>query len=106
MNIRTMCKLQRAGFDEEWLDNVKMNWKPKRIGTYLLKIVYLEDICDDPEQGIFIDNTCFDTENDLFEILKYFEGLCYILSDTATETKLSAGIIDYNLFDEIEWEVL
>ena len=38
MNIRTMLKLEKLGWDQDWLDDVKRNFHPRKQGKYQIKI--------------------------------------------------------------------
>lgn len=110
MNIRKMQKLEKLGFPQNWLDDVKKNFHPKKKGKYEIKIYDLQDIGDDPEEGIWIDTTCFDDDLGLSIVLHFFEGCGYVMRLTSTGKEIGRGILDHLSFDEAqkyddkEWE--
>lgn len=99
MNIRTMKRLQRLGFDEDWLTVIKSEWKPKKKGHYDMLITDIQDLADDPFYGEQIERTKFDNDYDLSLIHKYFEGNAYVIVEVESNTIISKGIIDDNIFD-------
>ena len=106
MNIRKMQQLERLGFDSEWLNEVKRCFKPKKRGKYRIKIYDIEDLSQEPDDGIWIDTTCFSTELGLSFVHYFFEGNAYILSLAETGYEIGRGIIDGCVFEEIDenWE--
>jgi len=102
MNIRTMKKLEKLGYDKDWLLVVKQEFKPKKNGYYEMKITDIEDLSDDPRNGVFIETTTFCNAHDLSEILRYFEGNAYVMTDLTTMKSVGSGIIDDCLFDVME----
>lgn len=102
MNIRTMKKLEKIGYDKDWLTVVKSEFKPKKNGYYKIEITDIENIGDNPKYGEFIEVTTFCNDFDLSEILRYFEGFAYVMTDMTTMKSMGSGIIDYNLFDFME----
>ena len=102
MNLRTMKKLEKLGYDKDWLLVVKSEFKPKKNGYYEIRVTDIKDLSEDPRHGIFIDTTTFCDSHDLSEILRYFEGYSYVLTDLTIMKTLDSGIIDENLFDFME----
>ena len=102
MDIRKMQKLQDLGWDEEWLLNVKSNFHPKKRGKYQIKIYTIDDLNDRPEDGIWIDTTCFSDDVGLSIVHYFFEGQAYVLTLTETGEEIGRGIIDGAPFDEVE----
>ena len=102
MDNKTMKKLLRLGFDKEWLEMVKTKFAPTEKGRFEIKIFDIEDLSDEPESGIFVEKTYFNTERDLSVIHFFFEGLAYVMTDNETEEEIGRGIIDGAPFDEIE----
>ena len=102
MNIRKMQQLEKLGFDKKWLDDVKMHFQPKKRGKYRIKIYDIEDLSQDPEDGIWIDTTCFSTELGLSFVHYFFEGNAYVMSLAETGYEIGRGIIDGAPFDEVE----
>lgn len=102
MNIRKMQQLARLGFSEEWLDDVKTHFRPKKRGKYRIKIYDIEDLGQEPEDGIWIDTTCFNTELGLSFVHYFFEGNAYVMSLAETGYEIGRGIIDGAPFDEVE----
>ena len=98
-----MQKLEKLGFDLDWLTVIKHEWKPKKRGQYDMLITYIEDLSDDPLHGQRIERTMFDNDYDLSLILKYFEGNAYVIVDCDTNKIISKGILDYNVFDEMKY---
>lgn len=96
-----MRKLEKLGFNKDWLTVVKHEWKPKKCGQYDMLITYIEDLSDDPAHGVRIERTKFDNDYDLSLILKYFEGNTYVIKDVHTKKVISKGIIDYSVFDDM-----
>ena len=102
MNNKTKNKLLSLGFDKEWLEMVTTKFAPKKEGRFGIKIFDIEDLSMEPDDGIFIDETCFDTERELSIIHFFFEGLGYVMTDNETDEEIGRGIIDGAPFDEIE----
>ena len=99
MDIRTMQKLERLGFDKDWLTIIKYEWKPKKRGQYDMLITDIKNLSDDPLYGERIERTKFDNDYDLSLIHMYFEGNAYVIVDCDTNKIISKGIIDYSIFD-------
>ena len=99
MDLRTMMKLKRLGFDEDWLTVVKSEWKPKKRGAYDMLITDIKNLSDDPLYGERIERTKFDNDYDLSLIHKYFEGNAYVIVEVETNKIISKGIIDDSIFD-------
>lgn len=102
MNIRKMQQLEKLGFDKEWLDDVKKHFKPKKRGKYRIKIYDIEDLSMEPEDGIWIDTTCFSSALGLSIIHYFFEGNAYVMTLAETGYEIGRGIIDGAPFDEVE----
>lgn len=102
MNIRTMRKLEKLGYDKDWLFVIKNEWKPKKNGRYEMRITNIDDLSDDPRYGEYIDTTTFNNARDLSVIHHYFEGNAYVVTDTTTMEVFDSGIIDGALFDVME----
>lgn len=103
MDIRTMRRLEKLGFDKDWLVVVKSEWKPKKKGQFDMLITYIEDLSTDPLNGVRIERTKFDNDYDLSLIHKYFEGNAYVIVDVESNEIISKGILDYNVFDEMHY---
>ena len=103
MDIRTMSRLEKLGFDKDWLVVVKSEWKPKKKGQFDMLITYIEDLSIDPLNGVRIERTKFDNDYDLSLIHKYFEGNAYVIVDVESNEIISKGILDYNVFDEMHY---
>lgn len=99
MNIRTMKKLEKLGYDKDWLEVVKSEWKPKKNGFYEITITDIQNCGDDPRTGVFIETTAFCDDYDLSVILYYFEGNAYILTDMTTMESIGKGLLDDSIFD-------
>ena len=102
MNIRKMQQLERLGFNNEWLDEVKLYFKPKKRGKYRIKIYDIEDLSQEADDGIWIDTTCFSTELGLSFVHYFFEGNAYVMCLAETGYEIGRGIIDGAPFDEVE----
>lgn len=102
MDIRKMQKLQDLGWEEDWLLHVKSNFHPKKRGKYQIKIYSIDDLNDRPEDGIWIDTTCFSDDIGLSIVHYFFEGQAYVLTLTETGEEIGRGIIDGAPFDEVE----
>ena len=102
MNIRTMKKLEKMGFDKDWLFVIKNEFKPKKNGFYEMRITDIEDFGDDPRHGEYIETTTFNDSRDLSVIHNYFEGFAYVVTDKMTMEVFDSGIIDGALFDVME----
>lgn len=102
MNIRKMQQLEKLGFDKDWLDEVKLCFQPKKRGKYRIKIYDIEDLSMEPEDGVWIDTTCFNTALGLSFIHYFFEGNAYVMSLAETGYEIGRGIIDGAPFDEVE----
>ena len=99
MDLRTMIKLEKLGFDKDWLTVVKSEWKPKKHGQYDMLITYIKDLSDDPLYGERIERTKFDNDYDLSLIHMYFEGNAYVIVECDSNAIISKGIIDDSIFD-------
>ena len=97
MNICTIRKLEKLGFDKDWLMVVKSEWKPKKRGAYDMLITDIQNLSDDPLYGTRIERTKFN--NDLSLILKYFEGNAYVIVEVDSNEIISKGILDDSVFD-------
>lgn len=93
-------KLEKLGFHKDWLDNVYKYFTPKKNGKYEMVITYIEDLGDDPKDGILIERTSFDNAAELSIIHFFFEGYAYVLTVAETGRQIGEGIIDGALFDE------
>ena len=102
MNIRKMYQLEKLGFDKEWLLDVKQNFHPKKKGRYEIKIYSLDDLDDEPDDGIWIDTTCFDDDLGLSVVLHFFEGNGYVMRLTETGEEIGRGILDEAPFYEAQ----
>ena len=102
MDIRKMQKLEKLGWDEEWLSYVKQNFKPKKQGKYEIKIYTMDHIDEEPDTGTWIDTTCFSNDLELSIVLHFFEGLGYTLKLTETGKEIGRGILDESPFDEVQ----
>lgn len=102
MNIRKMQQLEKLGFDKDWLDEVKLCFQPKKRGKYRIKIYDIEDLSMEPEDGVWIDTTCFNTALGLSFIHYFFEGNAYVMSLAETGYEIGRGIIDGAPFEEVE----
>ena len=99
MNLRTMRKLEKLGYDKDWLLVLKSEWKPKKKGQYEMLITDLKDLSADPLYGERIERTKFDNDYDLSLIHMYFEGNAYVIVEVESNTIVSKGIIDDSIFD-------
>lgn len=93
-------KLEKLGFDKEWLDNIYNYFTPRKIGKYEITITDIEHLDEDPRDGIFIEKTCFDNAEDLSVIYYFFEGNAYILTAVETGEEIGEGILDGAPFEE------
>lgn len=94
-----MRKLERMGFDKDWLTVVKSEWSPKKRGQYDMLITDIKDLSDDPLYGERIERTKFDNDYDLSLIHMYFEGNAYVIVEVESNTIISKGILDDSVFD-------
>ena len=99
MNIRKYYQLQKLGYDQEWLDEVKMRFKPRKLGKYEIKIYDIEDLSMEPADGIWLDTTCFNTALGLAFVHYFFEGNAFVLKLVETNEVIGEGIIDDGMFD-------
>lgn len=99
MNICTIRKLEKLGFDKDWLMVVKSEWKPKKRGAYDMLITDIQNLSDDPLYGTRIERTKFNNDYDLSLILKYFEGNAYVIVEVDSNEIISKGILDDSVFD-------
>lgn len=101
MTISTMRRLEMLGFPKLWLDEVKKEWKPRKIGRYEMKIYDIEELDQEVETGVWIETTCFSDEVELTKIHKFFEGMGYVMTVVETGEEIGRGIIDGSPFDEV-----
>lgn len=99
MNMCTIRKLEKLGFDKDWLMVVKSEWKPKKRGAYDMLITDIQNLSDDPLYGTRIERTKFNNDYDLSLILKYFEGNAYVIVEVDSNEIISKGILDDSVFD-------
>ena len=104
MNLRTMKKLEKLGFDSDWLFIVKNDWRPKKTGRFEMLITNVENLDEDPTDGIFIERTRFDNAHDLSVIHHFFEGNAYVITEVESGRIIDSGIIDYSAFEYMEEE--
>ena len=100
MKANTRKKLEKMGFDKEWLDEVYTYFTPRKYGKYEMLITDIEDLDDDPKYGEFIEKTCFDNAEELSVIHHFFDGNAYVLTVTETGEQIGSGIIDSSEFEE------
>lgn len=103
MNICTIRKLEKLGFDKDWLMVVKSEWKPKKRGAYDMLITDIQNLSDDPLYGTRIERTKFNNDYDLSLILKYFEGNAYVIVEVDSNEFISKGILDDSVFDTMHY---
>jgi hypothetical protein len=96
-----MQKLEKLGWDKAWLDDVKRNFHPKKQGKYEIKIYSLDEIDNEPDDGIWIDTTRFSDEIGLSIVHHFFEGNGYVMTLVETGEEIGRGIIDGSPFDEV-----
>ena len=84
MDIRTMQKLEKLGFNKDWLMVVKSEWKPKKTGQYDMLITSIKDLSNNPLHGLRIERTKFDNDYDLSLIHKYFKGNAYVIVEVCS----------------------
>ena len=101
MNIRTMERLERLGFYQEWLEEVKKGWTARKKGRYEMKIYDIDELDQEIETGIWVETTRFSDEVELTEIHKFFEGMGYVMTVVETGQEIGRGIIDGSPFDEV-----
>lgn len=92
-----------------WLYNTKQNFHPKRKGKYKMRITDCADVSNDPEQGLYLDTACFSNQEELSIIHHYYEGCSYELYYKESGERISTGILDGAVFDEVDeegWEWL
>lgn len=102
MNLRTMKKLEKLGYDKDWLLVLKSEWKPKKFGQYEMLITDIENLSDDPRDGVFIERTRFNDDYDLSIIHYFFEGNTYVITDTDTGAEIDSGYLNWSVFDFME----
>lgn len=102
MNKRKANKLKKIGFNKIWLNDVLENFHPKKEGKYTIKIYDIDDLSQEPDDGIWIDTSCFNTALGLSFIHYFFEGNAYIMYVTDTGEEIGRGIIDGIPFEEVE----
>lgn len=101
MNAATWNKLARLGYDEKFLESI-CTYRKDKSKRYELRVTDIEDLDQDPADGIFICYACFNTEEELEEIYTKLEGFAFILKDKLTGEVGDGGIIDEGLFDIME----
>lgn len=103
MKCNTRNKLEKLGFDPNWLDEVYNYFTPRKHGKYEMVITDIEHIDEDPRGGIFVEKTCFDNAEDLSVIHFFFEGNAYVMTVTETGEQIGEGIIDGAPFEECSY---
>lgn len=111
MRPETYKKLYATGLynHNDWLYNTKQNFHPKRKGKYKMRITDCADVSNDPEQGLYLDTACFSNQEELSVIHHYYEGCSYELCYKESGERISTGILDGAVFDEVDeegWEWL
>lgn len=102
MRKQTAEKLAKLGWEEDWLNDIRDTFTPKKNGKYEMKIYDIEDLSDEPESGVYIDTACFDDERGLSIIHHFYEGFAYVMTIKATGEEIGRGIIDGAPFEEVE----
>ena len=87
-------------FDQKWLEDVYLNFKPKTNGKIKTEIYDIEDLDDEIENGILLETAYCDTQKDLENIFDFFEGNVYCWRDSKTDEIISKGFIDGTLLEE------
>ena len=100
MKANTRRKLEKIGFDKNWLDEVYTYFQARKHGKYEILITDIEHLDEDPKYGEFIEKTCFDCAEDLSVIHHFFEGCAYVLTVTETGKQIGSGFIDGAPFEE------
>lgn len=103
MKCNTRNKLEKLGFDPNWLDEVYNYFTPRKHGKYEMVITDIEHLDEDPRDGIFVEKTCFDNAEDLSVIHFFFEGNAYVITATETGEEIGEGIIDGAPFEECSY---
>ena len=103
MKANTRNKLERMGFDKNWLDEVYTYFTPRKHGKYEMLITNIEHLDEDPQYGEFVEKTCFDNAEDLSVIHHFFEGNAYVMTVTETGEQIGSGIIDGAPFEECSY---
>lgn len=94
-----MQKLEKLGFNKDWLTVVKSEWKSKKKGQYDMLITDIKDLSYNPLHGLRIERTKFDNDYDLSLIHKYFKGHAYVIVEVDSNEIIGKGIIDHSIFD-------
>lgn len=102
MDKRKAKQLEKLGFSKMWIRDVMESFKPKKKGKYKMEIYDMEEIDQDPDEGIHLDTAYFDNERELSIIHHFFEGNGYVMYLTETGEIIGRGIIDGAPFDEVE----
>ena len=97
-----MRKLEKMGFDKDWLTVVKNEWKPKKTGQYEMLITNVKELEADPRDGVFIERTMFNDDYDLSIIHYFFEGNAYVITDTETGAEFDSLYLDRYVFNLME----
>lgn len=101
MTDEKMQELIEYGFNEEWLKNIKDNFKPEEEGKYQIAIYDCDTLDQEPDTGFFLFAFYFSNERDLSYIHRFFEGMFYTMKVVETDEELGRGIIDGSPFDEM-----
>ena len=99
MKKETYLDLLSRGFDEEWLRAVMENFVPKETGKYEILITDIENLDDDPRDGIFVERAFFDNDKDLSVIHYFFEGMGYVITEVATGNEVDSGTLNDGTFE-------
>lgn len=103
MRFDTRNKLERLGFDSNWLDEVYHYFTPRKHGKYKMVITDIDHLNEDPRNGIPVEKTYFDNAEDLSVIHHFFEGFAYVMTVTETGEQIGEGIIDGAPFEECSY---
>ena len=104
MNVLTLEKLKKAGWDEGVLNYIRDNFAPRKTGKYKMKIFTLDGEHLRPEDGILIDTASFDDAKELSLIHHFYEGNAYILTVAETDKELGRGVLNGAPFTQVEEE--
>lgn len=101
MTAATCKKLKRLGYSEDFINSI-LCYGLDKSKRFQMRVTDIEDLNENPKDGIFICHVCFNTLKEFEKALELLEGFAFVLTDKLEPTYIGEGIIDYCLYEIIE----
>lgn len=101
MTAATCKKLKRLGYSEDFINSI-LCYGLDKSKRFQMRVTDIEDLNDNPDDGIFICHVCFNTLKEFENAFKLLKGFAYVLTDKIEPTYVGEGIIDDCLYEIIK----